>query len=143
MSFSYDPIRQYPLVATATVTGADLGDGEVLAIKLPPGAVVTKVVAYVDEGFESDSIGGSIDYTARVDVGDDDSNTTYVSGASVVSTGRLTLQAGVLGKKYASGGTITIFYHDTDTVDGAVFYAGQLTVCVEYVVQNRVNEVQV
>lgn len=144
MSFSLEPIRQYPLVAIVTIDGDDIVDaaGEIEIIKLPVGAVVTKVIAYVDEGFESDSVGGSIDYTANIDIGDDDSNSTYVSGASLVSTGQLTVESGVLGKKYASGGTITAFYHDTDTVDGGQFYAGQLTVCIEYVVQDRINEVQ-
>jgi hypothetical protein len=142
MSFTLDPERQYPLVAIVVIDAAtDLTEGEIEIIKLPVGAVVTKLVAYVDEGFESDSVGGSIDYTASIDIGDDDSNTQYVSDQSVTSVGRLSLASGALGKKYASGGTITAFYHDTDTLDEQ-FYGGQITVCVEYVVQERINEVQ-
>ncbi len=132
MAFTTDPDRQYPLVAEATLSYADLLPSATLVnlVKVPPGAVVTNVTVYVDTLFDAAG-------TDLFSVGDTDSATTFVNGVDVSSTGAKT--ASGFGKKYADGDTLTARYVHTSTAPTQ----GSLRVYVEYVVEDRINEVQV
>lgn len=131
MTFAYDPGRQYPLVAEAVLSYADLLPSATLVsiVKLPPGARVLDVRVYVDTAFNAAG-------TDTLSIGDTTAATTYASAVDVSSTGAKTTAG--FGKKYASGDILTATYTHTSTAPTA----GSARVEVEYVVEGRVNEIQ-
>lgn len=131
MTFTYDPGRQFPLVAEAVLDYDDLlpTATEVEIIKLPPGARVLDVRLYVDTLFNAAG-------TDTLSIGDSDSATLYANAVDVSSTGAKTTSG--FGKKYASAETLIATYEHTSTAPTA----GSARVEVTYVVEGRVNEIQ-
>lgn len=114
--------RQYALVALGTLKAADAGASATIAI--PMGALVTSVAALVAVAFDGTSP------TLTVS----DGTTTFVSAADVSAAGAATVTG--TPKFYPTGGTITLSLAGTDVT------AGELHVCVTYVVAGRANENQ-
>lgn len=133
---------QYPLVAEFTfnfddtmvdINGAlkdfkTVGSTVVDAINLPPGAIITggEVVTEI-------AVTGSTAY--NVSVGDAGNTTRYLSATDRLSAGRTAL---VPTGYVSNGGKIRVTV--APTVAAAT--AGKVTVRVEYIVRNRVNETQ-
>ncbi len=133
---------QYPLVAEFTFNFDDtmvdvngvlkdfktVGSTVVDAINLPTGAIVIG-----GEVVTETAVTGSTAY--NVSVGDADNATRYLSATDRLSAGRTAL---VPTGYVSNGGNIRITV--APTVADAT--AGKVTVRVEYIVRNRVNEVQ-
>lgn len=124
--------RQSPLVAVVDLAIADLPTGvAVKAVRLPPGAVVTgggiRVVAASNAGT-----------TDVLDVGDSASGAAYVNDANAKTLDLYTALGLKLGHKYASGDDITV----TRTEAGTAATVGTFRLTVEYVIAERVTEVQ-
>jgi len=133
---------QYPLVAEFTFnfddTMIDINgvlkdfktvDSTVVdAINLPPGAIVIG-----GEVVTETAVGGSTAY--NVSVGDSGNATRYLSATDRVSAGHTPLvPTGYVG----NGEQIRVTVAPT----GAAATAGKVTVRVQYIVRNRVNETQ-
>ena len=134
--------QQYPLVAEFTfnfddtmvdINGAlkdfkTVGSTVVDAINLPTGAIVTGGEVVTEK-----AVTGSTAY--NVSVGDSGSATRYLSATDRVTAGRTALvPTGYVG----SGEQIRVTV--APTVAAAT--AGKVTVRVQYIVRNRVNETQ-
>lgn len=117
--------RQYPLVAQADLSIANIGTGNEVTFDLPPGAMVINVYG--------DTITAFNGTTNTLTVKDD--TTTFISAQDVTSTGRET--TAVPAKLYPSGGTITVSMAQTGTAT-----AGRAIVTVVYTVLGRAHEVQ-
>lgn len=118
--------RQYPLRAVTPVLGiANIGAGKGYEIAIPPKGYVTNVFADTLTAFD----GTTNDITVS------DGATTFVSAQDTKSTGRET--AAVSNKYYPSGGVITVSMAQTGAAT-----VGAAIVVVDYVVTDRVNEVQ-
>jgi len=133
---------QYPLVAEFTfnfddtmtdVTGAlkdfkTVGSTVVEVINLPPNAVVIGGDVTTET-----AVGGSTAY--NVSVGDSGNPTRYLAATDCKNAGRIALvPTGYVG----NGENIRLTVAPT----GSDATAGKLTLRVEYIVRNRVNEVQ-
>lgn len=133
---------QYPLVAEFTFKFDDtmvdingvlkdfktVGSTVVDAINLPIGAIVTG-----GEVVTETAVGGSTAY--NVSVGDSGNATRYLSATDRVAAGRTALvPTGYVG----NGEQIRVTVAPT----GAAATAGKVTVRVQYIVRNRVNETQ-
>lgn len=134
--------QQYPLVAEFTFKFDDtmvdtagatkdfktVGSTVVDAINLPVGAIVTG-----GEVVTETAVGGSTAY--NVSVGDSGSATRYLSATDRVAAGRTALvPTGYVGNGEQIRVTVA------PTVAAAT--AGKVTVRVQYIVRNRVNETQ-
>ena len=133
---------QYPLVAEFTFNFDDtmvdingvlkdfktVGSTVVDAINLPPGAIVIGGEVVTEK-----AVGGSTAY--NVSVGDSGNATRYLSATDCVAAGRTPLvPTGYVG----NGEQIRVTVAPT----GAAATAGKVTVRVQYIVRNRVNETQ-
>ena len=133
---------QYPLVAEFTFNFDDtmvdtagvtkdfktVGSTVVDAINLPTGAIVTG-----GEVVTETAVGGSTAY--NVSVGDSGNATRYLSATDRVAAWRTPLvPTGYVG----NGEQIRVTVAPT----GAAATAGKVTVRVQYIVRNRVNETQ-
>lgn len=133
---------QYPLVSEFTfnfddtmvdINGAlkdfkTVGSTVVDAINLPTGAIVIG-----GEVVTETAVGGSTAY--NVSVGDSGNATRYLSATDRVAAGRTPLvPTGYVG----NGEQIRVTVAPT----GATATAGKVTVRVQYIVRNRVNETQ-
>lgn len=136
--------RQYPLVAEAILRNEDVaadiaagGTGLITAVKLPAGACILDIVAYVREVFA----GGT-----TVDIGDAASATQFISNGSISGTGQLSLTKTSFGKKYSVTDGVTVQFdapsaiHDDSVHEGDV--GGILSVRVVYTLDGRGNETQ-
>ena len=133
---------QYPLVAEFTfnfddtmvdIAGATkdfktVGSTVVDALNLPTGAIITG-----GEVVTEDAVTGATAY--NISVGDAGSTTRYLGATNRVTAGRTAL---VPTGYVSNGGNIRVTV--APTVADAT--AGKVTVRVEYIVRNRVNETQ-
>ena len=117
--------RQYPLIATAIVTKANIGAGNEVLLKIPAGAYVMGVQAFTTVAFDGT--------TNTITLGD--GATTFVSAQDVKTLGLET--AAVANKYYPTGGTITVSLAQTGTAT-----VGQAIALVEYIVPGKWNENQ-
>ncbi len=125
---SLNPGRQYPLVAEATISVAEMNETGVAiaAIQLPGGAVVTGGAVIVDTAFDA--------ATATVNVGDAAVGNRYKSAVNVVALGLTAL----VPTGYVSDGKPVVV---TPTFADAVT-TGSLRLQVTYMVGDRANEAQ-
>lgn len=120
--------RQYPLIAELELTLAELA--AVQDVKLPPGAVVLDIKAFVDTAFNAGT-------TNTLSIGDSGSATRFLNAGSVAAAGAVGSIAG-FGRKY----TVSDFVRFTYAQTGTAATAGALRAYVSYVIANRANEAQ-
>lgn len=126
--------RQYPLVSVTEWDYSELADDVATNVtRLPPGAVVLQVGAFVDT---ADNNAGAV----TLDVGDGDAGALYVTDLDAKTVGESEMaDVTEIGKKYANGGYITA----TRKVTGAAAStAGKVRIFVSYAIIGRSNEVQ-
>lgn len=118
--------RQYSLKAVTPVLGiANIGADNGYTIAIPPKGYVTNVFADTLTAFDGTT--NTITVT--------DGTTVFVNAQDTKTTGRET--AAVSNKYYPSGGVITVSMAQTGTAT-----VGAAIVVVDYVLIDRVNEVQ-
>lgn len=117
--------RQYPLVAMADLSIANIGAGNEVTFDLPPNAMVLNVYLDTVTAFDGTT------NTATIA----DGTTTFVSAEDVKTTGRET--SDVSAKLYPTGGTITVSMAQTGAAT-----AGRAIASVVYVILGRAHEVQ-
>lgn len=129
MSFTKQTGRQYPLVAMAEISYADLTSGTALeAIKLPGNSRVVSGQLIVTTAFNSAT-------SDTITVGDGGSAARYkgsIDGQSAALTALVPT-----GYKYTAPDTVDV----TWTGVGTAPTAGAAVLIVEYVTDNRANEV--
>lgn len=130
MAITKDAGRQYPMTAYVDFTFADLTSGSgIAAIDIPPGATVTGGGLLISTAFDS----GTSD---TMSIGDSGVTTRYENAQDVKSAAGfwpLTLT----GYKYTVPDTIDLLW----TAVGTAATAGAGRLIVEYIMDNRANEV--
>jgi hypothetical protein len=116
---------QYPLVALADLSIANIGTGNGYTLSLPAGAVLVDIKAVITTAFNSAT-------TTTLSLSD--GTTTFISAEDAKTAGAVAVDRVV--KEYASGGTLTISMAET----GATASAGAGMVAISYVIVNRQNE---
>ena len=119
--------RQYPLNAVADLGIAQIGAGNEVRINLPPGALLTGLLAQTVTAFNNTT-------TSTLTVSD--GTTTFVNAVDVKTVGAETVAN--LSAFYPSGGTLTISMAQT----GTAATAGRAFVVATYQILGRVNEIQ-
>lgn len=115
--------RQWPLATFIDVGAANIGAGNGLTFKLPPGALLQRMTVFTAVAFTGT--------TPTLTVGD--GTTTFASAVDISSTGSETVTG--VPKFYPAGGTVSI------TGAGTAVTAGAAVVVAEYVVKDRGNEI--
>lgn len=117
--------RQYPLVAAVKLGIANIGAGNGYDIKVPAGAVVTRVQLLTATAFDGTTNTASIG----------DGTTVFVSAEDVKTAGLEV--SDVTAKYYPTGGTISVTMTQTGTAT-----VGEAIALVEYVIPGRWSENQ-
>lgn len=127
------PERQYPLVDVVTALVGDLATGVVVnAIKLPPNAVVLNGGAFIETA-------DTVSTTSVLDVGDAAAADLYVTVLDAKTAGESeAFDVTELGKLYPNGDWITV----RRTISGSASPTGKYRVWVQYVILDKVHEVQ-
>lgn len=118
--------RQWALKGLAPLTPANIGAGNEVTFRVPPGALLLGINAFVATAFNSGT-------TATLTVGD--GTTTFANAVDATAVGGKTVAN--VPKYYPTGGTLTVSMAQT----GADATAGLAFVVPDYVIQNRANEV--
>jgi hypothetical protein len=131
-----DSGRQSPLVADFQYTFDQLISGTYIPlVKLPQGAIVTKVFLGTTTAFNSAT-------SDSFSIGDQDTggaaNATRYAASTAAAAAGLNVQGICTGKKYAVGGTVGIVW----TGVGAVPTTGAGSLQVEYIMDGRATELQ-
>lgn len=132
MSITHNPARQTELVIEEELSLAELAS-ECIIAKLPAGATLTGIVAFLDTNFN----GGT---TATLSIGDSGSAVRYASAVNV-QTGAgagLTLVATQFGRKYTSADYVRATFAQT----GTPATTGSVRIAVKYIREGRATEVQ-
>lgn len=118
--------RQWALKGLAPLTPANIGAGNEVTFRVPPGALLLGVQVFVETAFNSAT-------TTTLTVGD--GTTTFVSAVDAQAAGNKAATG--VPKYYPTGGTITVSMAET----GAAATAGLAFVVPDYVIVDRANEV--
>lgn len=122
--------RQTTLAAVATVGVANLGAGKGVAMTLPAGAVLLRLLVLTTTAFNP---GGTDTATLTVS----DGTTTFANAVDIETTGSETVAN--TPKYYPTGGKLSITLAETGVAPAT---AGQAIVVAEYVVVGRWSENQ-
>ena len=120
--------RQYALAVDVDLGVANMGSGNGITVKLPPGAYMIDIKAHIVTAFNSAT-------TATVSASD--GTTTFISAEDAKAAALTNVVVDVPRKFFPSGGTITFSLAET----GATATAGRIIGLVEYVILGRGNEV--
>lgn len=117
--------RQYPLVALANLTKANIGAANTVTFAIPVGALVLDVGLFTVTAFDSAT-------TTTGTIGD--GTTTFAAAVDLKTVGAETVANAP--KFYPTGGTMTVTLAET----GATATVGQALAYFRYVILNRGNE---